>query len=159
MKQCPHCGLQSADDQVFCQQCGTRLAASHQTNSTDGQLLQEEKKQGSSKKRILLTVILAAACVFSIVFSVIQYNNASFYSNLYDSLYFRYSDLAEENTVLAEQAEFLDQYIAIIDNDSGDNLYHTYTCATWNWDGDWSIIAYNVNKAEFEGYEPCPECH
>ena len=115
-------------------------------------------KKGTGKKWKVFCIILLVTCVASGIFAVYQWNEALQYRNMYHSKwsdYYWLEDLYEE---LAEQTEFMNEYIAIIDANSYDGLYHTYDCTTWNW-SDVSWIAYNVNKAEALGYEPCPECH
>lgn len=137
-------------------------------------------RKGAGKLWIAASVVLLAAFVCAAVIAVIKSNAAADYRDSYYSASSRCSALeqetedlvrqadalAQENEGLAqqvqasaEQTEFMDRYIGIIDMNSGDMLYHTYGCPVWDWDGDWTIRAYNIAAAENAGYTPCPQCH
>lgn len=181
MKKCPNCGLETEDGQVFCHHCGARMENVSRTDADTeqlnrelrqkdkliadlkGRLEQAEKRDtGSAKKRkkwMGISMVLLAICICSVVFAAYQESEASYYRRRYSSLYSQHTTLEKEHEALEEQAEFMDKYIGIIDLNSEDYLYHTYDCPTWDWSGEWNILAYNVTAAESRDYEPCPECH
>lgn len=175
MKKCPKCGLEASDDQIFCQQCGSRLdneisknAEVDQVQNNNNIPTQQVKKDEASanihqkprKRRGILLGISICISIASIITAIIKYNDAEDYKRRYQSIRYDYSELEKDIIPLEEQVNFMDQYIVIIDANKDDNLYHTYTCDVWNnWSGDWSMLAYNVTTAENRGYEPCPECH
>lgn len=104
-------------------------------------------------------MVLLAGCAFSVILAFYEGNEASYYKRRYYSQSSEYSTLKKQNTSLAEQVEFMDKCVAIIDANSDDNLYDTYGCRTWDWDSDWSVLVYTPKGAESRDYEPCPECH
>lgn len=181
MDKCPKCGAEVTADLVFCQHCGARLRDAGQSKAETEQLYQELRqrdteiaslkerlaqaerihgiKKGKGKKWKVFCIILLVTCVASGIFAVYQGSEAAYYRSRYNSTSYECSTLEKQNAALAEQTEFMDQYLAIIDLNSDDNFYHTYNCDTLNWEEEWLITAYTVNGAKNKGYEPCPECH
>lgn len=149
--------------------------------SADGK--KPDKKSGKGKKILCLVImaLLALCAVIACVIAIQEHSRA----NRYEDKYFEsnrkinyelkpeIASLEEENAqqaaeletmasqiaVLAQQTEWMDTYIAIIDENSDEMLYHTYSCSSLDWSGSWSIRAYNVNLAKKNGYEPCTDCH
>ena len=179
MKKCPNCGLEMEDGQVFCHHCGARVEdvsrADADTERLNRELRQrdkliselkeqlaqaEKRNTGTPKKKrwVVISAVLLAVCICSVVFAVYQEGDASYYRRSYNTLSSRYNTLEEEYESLEEQTEFMDKYIGIIDLNSEEYLYHTYDCPTWDWNGEWNILAYNVAAAESRDYKPCPEC-
>lgn len=188
MKKCPNCGLETEDGQIFCHHCGARMEDVSRTDADTERLNGEIRKKdkliadlkerleqterrsaGAAKKRkkwVVISVVLLAACVCSVIFAAYQGSEASYYrrrynsmSSQYNTLENEYETLEEERTALKDQTDFMDQYIGIIDLNSEEYLYHTYSCPTWDWSEKWNILAYNVTAAENRDYEPCPQCH
>lgn len=182
MEKCPKCGAEVTADLVFCQHCGVRLRGAGQSKAEAEQLNQEIRqrdteigslneqlaqaerihgtRKGTGQKWKVFCVILLVTCIVFGIFAANQGSEAAYYRSRYNLISYECSTLEKQNAVLAEQTEFMNEYIGIIDNDSDDKLYHTYDCTVWDdWSGDWSIFAYNIAMAKNQGYEPCPECH
>lgn len=64
------------------------------------------------------------------------------------------SELEEEVAGLSEVNEFVDEYVVFIEDDDTD-WYHKFSCSRFKGDSFW---VYNLNAAEYNGYEPCPYC-
>lgn len=161
MKKCPNCGSEATDEQFFCQHCGTRLEdeirPSPEIKEKETSVAMPQKLE--KKWRIILGLSISI-CIFSTIFAWIEFNEAKDYRQRYYSANSDRNELKELNSAMNQQVDFMNQYIAIIDSNSDDNLYHTYACDVWdNWSDEWSILAYNTHAADDRGYEPCPECH
>ncbi len=147
------------------------------------------KKEKRKKIFCLVIMIGLAVCiVFLCVIAIREHSRADRYENRYwesyrkinnelnpeiSSLEEQIRDLEEQNAhqaaeletrasqiaALTQQTEWMDEFIAIIDDTKDDTFYHTYSCSSLDWSGNWRIKAYNVKLAESNGYEPCPDCH
>ena len=183
MKKCSSCGSEVEDNQIFCLYCGQRLTDSMKTDSThadsfDQQIKQKdeaitnlkrqmEQKDWDAARRIrevgkrgkLINMVLLVLCIVSAVIAIYQWNEAQSNWYRYNSENTRYNMLEEKYEISNKQNKFMDTYIAIVNADSEDMLYHTYGCSTWDWNGKWSIKAFNNKAAEGAGYMPCTECH
>lgn len=189
MKKCPNCGRETGEEQLFCPGCGHRMVAvpKQEVNKNEELLrasrqmqmnlqakdsmiadlkrqLEEKSREEAGRKRkkkgaLILRIAGALICVCSIAFALYCYFLAEEAdSDYYDALYDKRT-AEEELSQASDKAQFLDDYVAIIDYENDDGYYHTYDCSIWDWDGEWYITVYTWNGAESLGYEPCPECH
>lgn len=160
MKICVQCKATARDDELYCPNCGSLLK---ETMNPDVSREKHKKKIGIW---ILIAVLAGTTVLFGAI-AVYQFTRADEYLNKYYDCKFEInyeltpaiSDLQEQNAALSEQTEWMDNYIAIINVDEEDDVYHTYTCSEMDWDGDWGVYIYGRSEAEGLGYLPCPICH
>lgn len=119
------------------------------------EIVDKNKKKRSFKIPLIIVSILL---ILSFAFNLYQLglNNQS-NQKLQQSL----TQKSEENLELQqelrqdrEKIDFLDEYIVMIEDDNT-NWYHKYECYRFRGKRYW---AYNIEAAEAQGYEPCPEC-
>ena len=68
----------------------------------------------------------------------------------------RVTDLESENETLKKKADFMDNYIKVVEDD-GQKTYHTYGCSYFDGSSFW---AYNSEQVVGEsGYTRCPYCN
>lgn len=80
--------------------------------------------------------------------------------NDYEKLYDEYVKTFSQMCAYEEQAEFMNDYVVIVNANSTEMVYHTYNCSLWQADdGSWSIYIYNIDAALQEGYSACAHCH
>ena len=129
-----------------------------------------------SKKIKILTVFLLAVVVCSVTTNIVQYNiNISLKSDLTlakkemseqkeekeryitasNNYYDLLKEIREKNEKLEEKADFLDNYIAIVNSDN-DYFYHKYDCELLDTS---SFYAFNIANAISKGYHKCKNCH
>ena len=57
----------------------------------------------------------------------------------------------------ATEISFYESHVVFVLID-GTNEYHKYSCSKFKPE-DYDFLAFNLNAAIHEGYEPCPKCH
>lgn len=116
-----------------------------------------EKKRSFKTPLIVVSILLVLS--FALNLYQIGINNQSKQNN--QKLQQTLAQKSEENLELQqelrqnrEKIDFLDEYIVMIEDDNT-NWYHKYECYRFRGKRYW---AYNIEAAEAQGYEPCPEC-
>ncbi len=178
MMKCPNCGAEEKDGMIFCGHCGSRLKnmepspSPKEEEKNDPEAVEwisklekeiQYKDQTLSrvrkeKTRWLVASLLLLAALFGVSMLYISaQDDVGYYQRRYSNLRSDYNDLSQQLEESADQVEFMNKYIVLINNNEDDMLYHTYNCSVWE-DGRTSFFAYNISLAESRGYEPCPEC-
>ena len=122
------------------------------------EIVDKNKKKRSFKTPLIVVSILLVLS-FALNLYQIGINNQSKQNN--QKLQQTLAQKSEENLELQQEliqdhakANFLDEYIVMVEDDNTD-LYHKYECYRFKGRDFW---AYNIDQAENLGYEPCPNC-
>lgn len=96
---------------------------------------------------VLFVVLLAAAIPTILLFS---------YRAKYQRLNSAYDRTLDNYEETEDECNFYREFAVIVPDD-GSGLYHRYGCIECDVD-NYRFNIFNIDLAEGEGYDPCPEC-
>lgn len=115
-----------------------------------------DKKRNLKAPFAIVAILLSLSVALNFVLLVVNFiteDNTEFEQEL--------AEAEEQNRKLEqelqqgrEKLDFFDEHIVMVEDDNT-NLYHKYECYRFKGNDFW---VYNVENAEYLGYEPCPEC-
>ncbi len=158
MKKCNNCQIEYGEDIMYCEQCGSKLTFSEISSNKEENSGQDVPKKPKSRiGLILLCIFEAVLLVIAIIICIYFANESDYQSREKNSYRYDYSELKEDYDSLKYEYDFYYDNAAIVDrtNDVDDGYYHKRDCEKCKFD---RFRIYNINAAEVEGYDPCPEC-
>lgn len=115
-----------------------------------------DKKKNLKAPFAIVAILLSLSVALNFVLLVVNFiseDNTEFEQEL--------AEAEEQNRKLEqelqqgrEKLDFFDEHIVMIENDNT-NLYHKYECYRFKGNDYW---IYNIENAEYLGYDPCPNC-
>lgn len=115
-----------------------------------------DKKRNLKAPFAIVAILLSLSVALNFVLLVVNFiteDNTEFEQEL--------AEAEEQNRKLEqelqqdrEKLDFFDGHIVMVEDDNT-NLYHKYECYRFKGNDFW---VYNVENAEYLGYDPCPNC-
>ena len=122
----------------YCSSCGGEIDASTKQCTQCG----KQYFKGFTKAGITL-IVLSVLLLVSIIINFVQASNVAWYKDRIHQIRNEYGDAAS----------FYDEHAVCVSNMN--DCYHKYACSRFDGSEFW---IFNVEYAEYLGYEPCPYC-
>lgn len=140
-------------------------AESENGNEIEFEIVNKNEKKRNFKILFIVAIIsLALSLALNLYqFGINNQNNQKLKQALAQELEEKYKleqelqqnrELEQELQQNRDKLEFFDEYVVFVEDDNT-NLYHKYECHRFKAEEFW---AYNIDKADNLGYEPCPYC-
>ena len=115
-----------------------------------------DKKRNLKAPFAIVAILLSLSVALNFVLLVVNFiseDNTEFEQAL-EQAEEQNRKLEQELQQGREKLDFFDEHIVMVENDNT-NLYHKYECYGFKGNDYW---IYNVENAEYLGYDPCPNC-
>lgn len=115
-----------------------------------------DKKKNLKAPFAIVAILLSLSVALNFVLLVVNFiteDNTEFEQEL-EQAEEQNRKLEQELQQGREKLDFFDEHIVMIEDDNT-NLYHKYECYRFKGNDFW---VYNVENAEYLGYDPCPNC-
>jgi len=113
----------------------------------------ENKRPSSNKSGALVIVILLL--IISVVINVVQFFENEDYAERNEELHEEYLDKISELEAKSRASKSFYEEHAVCVSGNNPNIYHKYGCILFD---DSEFWIFNIEYADYMGYEPCPYC-